>query len=133
MPRLKIRFGGKSAEEHDAEETAKTAQNVLPEATPSTSTAPNARKPSVSKRKNAKQTKTAFSWYDKLPTAEELESRSNSKSDLIAEKEDEPTDPATWKFKERTVVLMPYLDDEEPGWSCLNVPYLFLVFRFSSL
>lgn len=107
---MKIRFGGKSAEEHDAEEAAKTAKTQLPEAIPSTSTA---RKPSVSKKTNKKETKPEFSWYDKLPTAEELESRKSP--DLVAEKSDEPTDPATWKFNERTIVLMPYLDDDEPG------------------
>ena len=119
VPRLKIRFGGKSVEEHDAEEAAKTAKNVLPEATPSTSTA---RKPSANKKNAKKEAKPEFSWYSKVPTLEELESRTKKPSDLVAEKSVDPTDPATWKFKERTIVLMPYLDDDEPDFLLYDYP-----------
>jgi hypothetical protein len=116
VPRLKIRFGGKSAEEHDAEEASKRVD--INAAIPSTSTAmpPNSRQ-SVGKKPNKKSTKEPskpeFSWYDKLPSVEELELR--KPSELNVDKTSIPTDPTICKIRERTIVLMPYLEDDGPG------------------
>lgn len=126
IPRLKIKFGGKSSEEH--EEIAKITEksDTLPEATPSTSSAEiSPKKPSSSKKsgkKRKEQHKHAFSWYDKLPTIEELESR--SKPVVQSNEPDSPTDPTIWTFKERNIFVAPYLDADEPGKPFSFVAYL---------
>lgn len=114
---MKIRFGGKSAEEHDADEAAKSLNGTLPDATPSTSTALNNRLQSASKKsakKTKEPTKPEFSWYDKLPTVEELLNK-KPKPVVVDQKAAMPTDPSTLKYRDRTLILMPYLEDGEPG------------------
>jgi len=123
VPRLKIRFGGKSIEEHNAEEMAK--KNGLLDAKPSTSNAEPAtsRRQSVGKKSNAKaQPKSEFSWYDKLPSIEELDLRSQRSSATVFERPDTPTEPVVTKCREREIILMPYLESDEPDFLMYNYP-----------
>lgn len=122
VPRIKIRFGGKPAEDHDADE-ASTEVNGSSSTSdlPSTSTESVSRKSDKKSKKKKALEKPAFSWYDKLPSLEELEARTQT-SLPSGNQPDSPTDPATWKFRERTVILMPYLDNYEPDFLHYDFP-----------
>jgi hypothetical protein len=124
-PRIKIRFGGKSAEELDADEANESKQ--LNDSLPSTSAAAQStsshRKKSNKKKSSSKiptEPKSTFSWYTNLPSIEELESRTPLSLEL--EREQSPTDPMTLKFRDRKIVLMPYLESGLPDFLLYDYP-----------
>lgn len=96
-PRIKIVFGGRRAEDTAAGDDASTPS------TSSIATTPAPPRPS-------------FSWYEELPSLEELERRSSIALTDVTAAADCATDAVKVAVRHRSLVLMPYISVEDPDF-----------------
>ncbi|KAI6171860.1 TFIIS N-terminal domain-containing protein [Aphelenchoides besseyi] len=128
MPRIKIVFGKRASGEMETkiEEVKPEQITPSPDATKSeTSSDETSATDGSGATNNAtapKKQKPAFSWYDKLPSIEELEKRIRDPPSVITERPSSPTDMMKCKFRDRSLILMPYIDSDEPDFVTYDFP-----------
>ncbi|KAI6196039.1 hypothetical protein M3Y94_01061500 [Aphelenchoides besseyi] len=127
MPRIKIVFGKRASGEM---ETKIEEVQPTPEVTPSSDAAKSESSSdettdgseATNNTTAPKKPKPAFSWYDKLPSIEELEKRIRDPPSVITERPSSPTDMMKCRFRDRSLILMPYIDSDEPDFVTYEFP-----------